>query len=265
MLIVQISDMHVSRPGRLFGGRVDSRATFERCVSHVIGLDPVPDLVLLTGDLAETGVAEEYDFIADQLQRLTVPVLAIPGNHDERGAMAATLARYVVRQAGGHLSFVKDDFPLRVIGLDSIVPDKVYGALDADRLEWLRTALSKSPAKRALIAIHHPPFKTGLAAMDGYGIKSGLNEFVEILKSHPQIAGVICGHAHRAITTSIAGIPVLLAPSSSFPFQLDLRPKGSLQFVKEPPQIALHLWSEETGLVSHLAMIDQFPGPFPIG
>lgn len=263
MLIVQISDMHVSKAGRLFGGRVDSRAAFERCVAHVLGLDPAPDLVLLTGDLAETGVLEEYDFIASQLKRVALPVLAIPGNHDERDAMAAALEQHISRQDAGHLSFLCDDFPLRVIGLDTLVPNAIHGELDRDRLEWLDATLSKS-AKPTLIAMHHPPFKTGLAAMDNYGIKRGLGDFLEILKSQPQIVGVICGHAHRPIAASAAGVPVLLCPSSAFPFQLDLKPTARLQFIAEPAQVAIHSWSAEHGLVSHLSMIDPFPGPFAL-
>jgi 3',5'-cyclic AMP phosphodiesterase CpdA len=266
VLIVQISDMHVSMPGKLYSGRIDSRAAFERAITRVLSLDPKPDLVLLSGDLAETGVPEEYDFIAEQLARLSCRVLAIPGNHDVREAMLHKLPQCVTEQDGGHLNFVADDFPVRIIGLDTIVPGQIHGEICERRLAWLDEILSKETGKRALIAMHHPPFLTGISTMDGYGIRSGLDAFKAIIAEHARkISLIVCGHAHRAITTSISGVPVLLAPSSSLQFQLDLREQGALRFVEEPQQFLVHMWSERTGLVSHAAFVDAFPGPFPVG
>lgn len=265
MLIVQITDMHVSVPGKLFGKHVDSRAAFERTISRVLVLDPKPDLVLLSGDLAETGAAEEYDFIAAQIARLSCPVLAIPGNHDVREEMLRKLPRCVHLQDGGHLSFDNNDYPVRVIGLDTIVPGKVHGELCERRLSWLANALSKSSGKPALIAMHHPPFLTGLKAMDNYGIKHGLDAFREIVSSHAEsIAAIVCGHAHRMIVANIAGVPVLLAPASSFPFELDLGDRPKLNFVAEPQQFLVHTWSEAAGFVSHAAFVDEFPGPYSV-
>jgi Icc protein len=266
VLIVQITDMHVSRAGKLFGKRVDSRAAFERCVTRVAALDPKPDLVLLTGDLAETGAAaaEEYDFIAEQLKRLVCPVLAIPGNHDVREEMLRKLPQCVQEQSGGHLSIVHDDLPVRVIGLDTIIPGKVYGEICELRQTWLHDALSAS-SKPTLIAMHHPPFLTGLRGMDRYGIKRGLEEFVSIVTEHSKnICAIVCGHAHRMIVANISGIPVLLAPASSFPFALDLDEKPSLNFVEEPQQFLIHTWSSEAGFVSHAAFVDEFPGPYSV-
>lgn len=265
MLIVQITDLHVSGPEKLFGKRVDSRASFERTVSRVLALNPKPDLVLLSGDLAETGAAEEYDFIAAQIARLTCPVLAVPGNHDVREEMLRKLPRCVVEQEGGHLSFVHDEFPVRIIGLDTIVPGKVHGELSSQRLSWLDQVLSKQSRKPTLIAMHHPPFLTGLKAMDNYGIKQGLDEFRRIISKHAKsVAAIVCGHAHRMIVANLSGVPVLLAPSTSFPFELHLGEIPSLNFVAEPQQFLVHTWSETAGFVSHAAFVDQYPGPYSV-
>lgn len=265
MLIAQISDMHVSKPGKLFGKRVDSRAAFERAVTRVLALRPAPDLVLLSGDLAETGAPEEYDFIAGQLSRFACPVVAIPGNHDLREEMLRKLPGCVTRQAGGHLNFVNGDFPLRVIGLDTIVPEQAYGEICAQRLSWLRETLAADRSKPTLIAMHHPPVKTGFAAMDKYGIKSGLENFREIIAEYATgISAIVCGHVHRTIGASLAGVPVLISPSSCFPFELGLGDEPSLNFVDEPKQFLVHRWSREMGLVSHVVFVDEFPGPFPL-
>lgn len=264
MLIVQITDMHVSVPGKLFGKHVDSRAAFERAITRVLSLNPNPDLVLLSGDLAETGVAAEYDFIAEQIARLACPVLAIPGNHDVREEMLRKIPPCVQEQKGGHLSTVHDKLPVRVIGLDTIIPGHVHGEICEQRLAWLHEELTSSD-KLTMIAMHHPPFLTGLKGMDKYGIKRGLPEFKEIVTAHAKhLCAIVCGHAHRSIVANISGVPVLLAPATSFPFNLDLGDRPSLNFVQEPQQFLIHTWNADAGFVSHTAFIDSFPGPFPV-
>ncbi len=265
MLIAQISDMHVSKPGKLFGNRVDTRSLFERCVTRVLALEPEPDIVLLTGDLAETGAAEEYDFIATQIARFSCHVLAIPGNHDIREEMLRKLPQCVTEQFGGHLSFVNGDFPLRLIGLDTIIPGKVNGEICEQRQAWLRAALSASE-KPILIAMHNPPIKTGFLAMDNYGIESGREAFIKIVSEHASnILAIVSGHVHRTIVGNISGIPVLISPATSLAFALDLGDKPSLHFIEEPKQFLLHRWSSADGLVTHAAFVDNFPGPFKLG
>ncbi|MBX3514429.1 MAG: phosphodiesterase [Xanthobacteraceae bacterium] len=265
VLIVQISDMHVSVPGKLFGRHIDSRASFERAITRVLALDPKPDLVVLSGDLAETGAGQEYDFIAAQIARLPCPALAIPGNHDLREEMLRKLPRNVQGQDGGHLSFAEDGFPLRVIGLDTIVPGEVHGEICEHRLAWLRGVLAKDSSKPAMIAMHHPPFTTGFVAMDNYGIKRGLGEFRAIIAEHAaKISAIVCGHVHRSIIGNLSGVPVVIAPATSFPFKLALGEKPSLRFIAEPPQFMVHKWSRDAGFVSHVAFVDEFPGPYPL-
>lgn len=266
MLVVQLSDMHVSLPGRMFGKHVDSRTMFERTISRVLKLNPAPDFVLLTGDLAETGAEAEYDFIAEHLARLHCPVMAIPGNHDVRELMLEKLPDNVQHQVSGHLNFDDDRLALRLIGLDTTIPDAVPGELCERRLAWLREALAKPNAKPVLLAMHHPPFKTGISVMDGYGIREGLDQFRKVVAEHKdKLSLIVCGHAHRAMTTSLAGVPIMMAPSSSFPFALDLCQPGSLNFVKEPAQFLVHAFQEDTGIVSHAVFVDDFPGPFALG
>lgn len=261
MLIAQITDMHVSEAGRVFAGKVDTRAALERCIAHLLALDPTPDAVLVSGDLVETGSASEYAFVAEHLHRLPCPVLAVPGNHDSRAPMAAALPGISATIEGGTLCIARELGDLRLIGLDTIIPNDVHGELCAARLEWLEGQLSNDRARPALIFMHHPPFETGMPIMDAIGLRDGRDEFAAILKRNPQVQAVVCGHAHRAIAATIAGVPVRLAPSSSHQFALDLRAEASLKFVLEPPQVALHLW-QGGRLVSHNAFIESFPGPF---
>lgn len=267
MLIAQITDLHVTRADELLSGRVDTRSALDACMARLASLDPRPDLLLVTGDLTETATDGEYAFLVAALEKLGWPYLAVPGNHDDRAAMRRAFPGMAPGAADAPFCHVVDraDWPLRLIGLDSIVPRKSEGALDPERLAWLADELNKTTADRpALIFMHHPPFRTGIAPMDACGILDGLPAFRDLIVAHAdRIAGVLCGHVHRVIHASIGGVPILLAPSSAHQITLDLQEAAPLSFTMEPPKIVLHDWRPETGLVSHYAYVDEFPGPYP--
>src|SRR5260370_41640266 len=87
MLIAQLSDPHVRPDGVLYQDVVDSNAMFAAAVVHLNGLDPRPDLVLLSGDLVDKGEAVEYANLRKLMAGLSVPALVIPGNHADREAV----------------------------------------------------------------------------------------------------------------------------------------------------------------------------------
>src|SRR5216117_1666712 len=91
VLIAQISDLHIKAPGVLAYGRVDTAKALERCVIALNNLNPAPDLVVISGDLADTPTVEEYEHLKRLLVPLKLPFAAIPGNHDSRELMRAAL------------------------------------------------------------------------------------------------------------------------------------------------------------------------------
>ena len=87
--IAQISDLHIKPPGSLAYGRVDTAAALERCVAALNAFRPRPDFVVISGDLADTPTAEEYQYLKRLLAPLELPFAGIPGNHDSRELMRA--------------------------------------------------------------------------------------------------------------------------------------------------------------------------------
>jgi len=57
-LIAQISDLHIKRQGALAYNRVDTAAALSRCIAELNRFSPRPDLVVISGDLADTPLAE---------------------------------------------------------------------------------------------------------------------------------------------------------------------------------------------------------------
>lgn len=286
MLIAHITDTHVKLPGKLAYGRVDTAAMLRACVASLVALRPRPDLVVLTGDLVDLGRSEEYAFLHSLLAPLGLPLLAVPGNHDEREAMRAAFAAGAigteaigpeasgVETSGaetcgtdtflpteGFLQFVDERFTLRIVGLDTLVPGEGRGELCAARLAWLEATLAAAPAQPTLILMHHPPFETGIGHMDRIGL-SGAEDFGAIMARHPQVQAVLCGHLHRHIETLVGGRRCLTAPSPAHQVALDLRADAPSCFRMEPPGYLLHTWNGRQ-LVTHAVPIGDFAGPFP--
>ncbi len=262
MLIAQISDTHIKAAGKLAYRRVDTAQKLQRCIEQLRQLDPAPDLVVITGDLVDLGHPDEYRRLRQLLAPLSQPIVAIPGNHDERDAMRAAFSGDGYLPASGFLQFAIDDaYPLRIIGLDTLIPGQGCGALCAKRLAWLETTLARRPSRPTLILMHHPPFATGIGHMDALGL-SGADDFERLVARHGQVEAILCGHLHRPIQTTVGQRRAMAAPSPAHQVTLDLRPSAPSRFSLEPPGYFLHRWDGRR-LVTHHALIDAYEGPYP--
>lgn len=263
MLIAQITDTHIKAAGRLAYRRVDPADRLRNCVAHLNALSPRPNLVLLTGDLVDLGRPEEYVLLREILAPLDAPLHVIPGNHDERGALRQAFADhgYLPRE-GEFLHYVLEDYPLRLIGLDTVVPGELRGELCSARLAWLEAQLERAPERPTALFMHHPPFLTGLAKMDWQNCHNGA-ALGALLERHRQVVRLLCGHVHRPVLLHWHGVTASIAPSPSHSCVFDLNSDASHDFVLEPPSCALHYWREGTGLISHLTFIGDYGGRFP--
>ena len=263
MLIAQLTDTHIKPAGRLAYRRVDTGAYLRRAVAQVAGLAPRPDVVLVTGDLVDAGLPEEYALLRSILEDLPRPYYVIPGNHDERKALAAGFRDHAyLPRDGEFLHYVIDEHELRLIGLDTIVPGAPGGEMCAERTAWLAARLAEAPDRPTILFMHHPPFATGIGHMDAMRLADEAR-LAAVVRRHPQIVRVLCGHVHRAIQAPFAGTTASIAPSTAHQVALDLRPHGPSAFVLEPPGFQLHLYDARVGLITHTAAIGAYDGPYP--
>ncbi|MCW5221937.1 phosphodiesterase [Verminephrobacter aporrectodeae] len=262
MLIAQISDTHVQASGRPAYGIVDTAGMLAACVADVLRQDPRPDLVLLTGDLADHGDPGEYALLRELLAPLTMPMYLLPGNHDERAALrqAFTGPRFgYFGQTGEFLQYAVDLGPLRLLALDTVVPMEGRGQLCGPRLAWLDAQLAQDP-RPTVIAMHHPPFATGIPYMDTLGLE-GADVLERILGKYPHVERVLCGHLHRSIQCRFGGTLASTCPSPAYQLTLDLRANAPERFVLEPPGYQLHQWHAGR-LVSHACVVGEYAGPY---
>ncbi len=85
MRIAHLSDPHLMR-GPL---AALPAANLADAIGRVLAIEPRPDCVVITGDLADTGHPDEYGALRTILRRCPIPVHLAAGNHDDPAALIA--------------------------------------------------------------------------------------------------------------------------------------------------------------------------------
>src|SRR5262249_35583745 len=161
------------------------------------------------------------------------------------------------------VQYVVDDYPVRLIGLDTLVPGKREGALCARRLAFLERALARTPAKPTVIFMHHPPFDCGILHMNRILLLAGAERVAEIVRPDPSVERVLCGHHHRMIEARFAGRICSISPGVAHQVMFGLPEDHAGALGLAPPAYQLHRYRPETGIVSHTVYVERYPGPFP--
>jgi len=264
MLICQLTDLHVRPVGKAANRVSETNMFTERAFRAVARLNPRPDVVLITGDLTECGLDEEYANLSTLLRRwLPMPVFVIPGNHDRRGSLRDVLQHLPgVTSDPEYVQYTVDDYPVRIVMLDTIVPGSGHGELRPGQLDFLDRTLAAAPDKPTLIGMHHPPFACGISHMDRINLRNS-PEFIAIIARHRQVERIICGHHHRPVVARVAHAVASISPSVAHQVEMTLVPGDAGAFLFEPPAFQLHRWTAADGIVSHTVYVEDYPGPFP--
>lgn len=260
MLIVQLTDLHVAAPGQASLGGADSAARAAAAARWLEKLAPRPDLLLLTGDIGQRGDPAEYAEIRRLFANAPCPVRAIPGNHDARDAMRAELgpAGWLEGMADGpFLHGVAEMDGLTIILLDTVQEEEIGGEMCPARLDWLADRLRDCAGRPTLLALHHPPFDSGVPGMDEHGF-IGRKRLTELAAAHaPHVVGAICGHLHGVVARPWAGTMGFAAPSAGRQFVLSLEPVAKAAWSNDPPAATLHQWYPGGPLTSLVVSIPQ--------
>ncbi len=213
-LLVQITDTHILPRGDLLYGEVDTAAHLRESVAEINAMNPQPDLVMITGDLVEKPGDATYSHFDELIAPLKAPVYLIPGNHDDPIIMETHFGD-TPKFPGKYpcFQYAIEEYDFRVLALNSHFDGSELPDYGERRLHWLEEALAQS-RKPTLIAIHHPPMKTGIHFIDMVGPEwyQGLGH---VLSRHPQVDLLICGHGHIDMLGRIGNIPVYMAGSTA--------------------------------------------------
>jgi len=254
VLIAQISDLHVAPEDSYMRQFVDANELLRRAVEYLNTMTPRPDVVIATGDLTDHGTADEYVMLAEILGALEVPLFLIPGNHDEPDVLRSVMGTppYVT---GPTFDYVVEDFPVRLVAIDSTTPGRHDGEVDAAQLLALDAILGEQPDRPTFGFLHHPPFETGIWWMDCIGL-TGARDLEAIIRRHPQVHLVVAGHVHRPVSTVWGTTMLTTAPSTCHQTAVALHPDCPPRITTEPPMLALHQWTG-AAFVSHATVFDK--------
>jgi 3',5'-cyclic AMP phosphodiesterase CpdA len=208
-------------------------------MDHLLAMSPPPDVLVVTGDVADHGLGPEYAEARAWLERWPGPVAVCPGNHDVRTAFVEGLgisARSVVDAAGGYRFVMLDSL------IDAVAGERVdEGRLGEDQLAWLDARLGESDAP-AFVCLHHPPTTIGLELMDPILLLDG-EALAAVLDHHPHVVATLVGHAHTMGATTFAGRPLLIGGGVVSTVTTDAEQLPVLWYAA-PPSLALHLLDE---------------------
>ncbi|KVN89953.1 phosphodiesterase [Burkholderia ubonensis] len=264
MLLAQISDLHIKRPGQLAYRRVDTAAALARCIARLNALEPRPDAVLVTGDLVDFGRDDEYAQLRDLLAPLEIPYYLMVGNHDDRAALRRAFADRPEWQDGEFVQYAFDVGAVRVLALDSQVPGTSAGDLCDARLAWLAAQLDAARDRPVIVALHHPPFASGIGHMDALRLAPAAAAKLDaLLRGYPNVERVLCGHVHRTMFARFGGTIASAVPAPAHQVAFDLRDNAPSAFRLEPPAFAVHRHTPDAGVITHHVYVDEGDGPYP--
>jgi 3',5'-cyclic AMP phosphodiesterase CpdA len=234
-LLAHLSDPHIGADW----ADADSLAGLAKVVDSVRAIRPGPDAVLVSGDLADHATDAEYEQVKEVLTPLQAPVYVLAGNHDDRRALHR---HFNVPGANGEaLQYSVELGPIRLIALDTARPGEDPGELGSDRLAWLDAELASAPELPTLVAMHHPPFATGVPIWDELGLPAAdRRALAEVIERHPQVRRLVSGHVHRTISGQVAGRPALVVPSTYVQARLTIA-GNEIELSDDPPGFAVHV------------------------
>ncbi|WP_215848653.1 metallophosphoesterase [Candidatus Pantoea bituminis] len=239
MIIVQISDIHAA----------PNNDNLSRLARILMWLDCIDVKVLvITGDLIDDDWTEGYEQIAALLKNKNYAILILPGNSDHPALMRAVIKSPYWHDDVEPLHFAADFDAVRLIGLDTTLPDSAVGSL-TEHLPWLEKSLSAEGPATSIVFMHHHIFPSGIPTLDQIMCRDAA-KLEACLRTHPRKpVALSSGHVHRPVAGIFSGIPAYICGS--------VCPANPVWFGSEkvPPvtdssSFMLHCFTDGT-LVSH--------------
>jgi len=260
LIIAQITDIHIG-----FGGPDSPCKNTDRLkavLSQLMEPGQKPDVLIITGDLVEDPELWAYQRLRAILDEVEVPYYLALGNHDSRTTFQSVFPEYDMAQ--GFLQYTIEDWPMRIIVLDTLKVGFHGGDFCEKRIKWLSQKLAEFPDKPTLIALHHPPIETGIGWMTSSARTPWIIRLESILEKHQNVVQLICGHIHRRITKPFANSYVSVSGAVAPQVKLDLSPidpdvpDDRVLLVDGPGEYMLYKWESGT-LTAYSAIAPEGP------
>ena len=215
-VVAHVSDTHLLAGEARQYGAIDTVDRFGVVLERLGRIDPPPQALVFTGDLADLGEPDAYRqlraMVEPLAERIGAQVVWCMGNHDDRAVYARELFGEESEESQDR---VYDVAGLRIVSLDTSVPGWHHGELTDEQLTWLRDVLATPAEHGTILALHHPPIPSPLVPAA---------EIIELLETErladvvrgSDVRAIIGGHYHFTSHSTFAGIPVSVAAATCY-------------------------------------------------
>jgi predicted phosphodiesterase len=251
-----LADTHIDADSTKEARGTNMAANLKQVVAEILAEPTPPEFAIVNGDCAYLkGLKEDYATLRPLVQPLLdsgVDVHLTMGNHDDRAPFydlfpevgrggkqgeSSDLNRHVTVVESADANWVLVD-TLQVV-------NKVTGELGAEQREWLSAELDRLAAdgknKPAIVVGHHYPQYLPEGSTEVVSGLADTIEFMDLLRSKPQVKAYIYGHSHNYAFKKASGdIHLINQPPVAYLFD-ESRPNGWLRAELSPDSMRLEL------------------------
>ncbi len=209
--VAQITDTHLGEHAKSTLLDMETDRSLDYVLQSVEQCTPAPDIILVTGDIADNGSRAAYERLQSKLARFAQPQLWLNGNHDVIDRMRSVIG------FGPELGRRALVGAWQIIMLDTTMPGAVGGVIARAELEFLRLCLQQRQHMFSLICLHHQPVPVGCRWLDEQQIANA-DELLQIIKSFDTVRGVVWGHVHQQFEQQRDAVRFMAAPSTCVQF-----------------------------------------------
>ncbi|WP_436643204.1 metallophosphoesterase [Microbaculum sp. FT89] len=211
MIIAQISDTHIA----LDTPDADQRIRdFEATIADINALDPLPDVIVHTGDIVHNARQDEYAEAVRILAQARAPVYVIPGNKDDRTNLRTAFSpRGYLEPGADFVQYAIEDYPVRLIAADTLNASSNKGDFCPRRADHLIELIDAEASKPIAVLAHHPPFEVKVGP-DPFNFEKPemMDRLRRTVQHSGRVAAVFCGHVHRGTAGHVGRIQVAVMP-----------------------------------------------------
>jgi len=211
MIIAQISDTHIA----LDSPDADQRIRdFALTIADINALDPAPDVIIHTGDIAHNGRRDEYAQAVNMLANARAPVYVLAGNKDNRANLREAFSAYgYFAPDSDFIDYAIEDYSVRLIALDTLSSGGNKGDFCPERVRRLIDLIDAETTTPIAVFAHHPPFEVTVGPDPlNFEAPEIMSRLRRALQHSSRVVAVFSGHVHRAAEGHVGSIPAIVMP-----------------------------------------------------
>jgi len=228
--IALVSDPHKTR------GTAEDQPRYKGHLDEVISQvnQADVDVVLIAGDLTDSGAAQDRADFQAQIQGFRAPVRVIPGNHDIGDKLTVETPGTVTaeqiaafEQAHGPSFWSDARFGVRILGINSPMLGSGLSR-EAEQWTFLEREIAQSSTLPTILLTHYPLFIETLDEPSSlyWNIEPEPRKRLLTMLKQAGIRTVLSGHLHRPLNFTIDGITYITTLPVSFGLPFGVQPEG---------------------------------------